>query len=164
MNPNKTVTLGRIVGLYGVRGWVKVFSETAPIENIFRYQPWLVDGADRQALEYRSHGKGLIARLNGCDDRDEARALIGRAIEVRRDQLPPPAADEFYWADLEGLEVETLDGRGLGRVSHLIETGANDVLVVRGDRERLIPFVWMQVVQDVDFALGRVRVDWDPEF
>ena len=78
---------------------------------------------------------------------------------------PPSArADEFYWADLEGLSVETLDGTALGRVERLFSTAANDVLVVKGERERLLPFVWDQVVQDVDLELGRIRVDWDPEF
>jgi len=158
------VVLGRIVGIYGVCGWVKVFSETAPIENIFRYSPWRVGGAERLVTESRRHGKGLIARLRDCDDRDTARGLIGQSIAIRRDQLPPPSADEFYWVDLQGLAVETGDGRPLGRVSHLIETGANDVLVVRGDRERLVPFVWERFVLDVDFDEGRIRVDWDPDF
>jgi 16S rRNA processing protein RimM len=158
------VILGRIAGVYGVRGWVKVFSETNPVENIFRYTPWLVNDVERAVIEWRRHGKGLIARLEQCDDRDAARALIGQPIATRRQQLPPPSSDEFYWVDLLGLAVETADGQPLGRVSHLLETGANDVLVVHGDRERLVPFVWGQYVLDVDFDAGRVRVDWDPDF
>lgn len=160
----KTIVLGRMLGVYGVRGWLKVFSETDPIENIFRYSPWLVDDQPQRVVEWRRHGKGLVAQLEGFDDRDQARVLVGKTIAIRRDQLPPPSADEFYWIDLMGLTVETTDGTLLGQVSHLIETGANDVLVVRGERERLLPFVWGQYVLEVDFAAGRLLVDWDPEF
>jgi 16S rRNA processing protein RimM len=162
--PDRLIVLGRIAGLYGVRGWVRVFSETDPRENILRYSPWLLDSAAQVVAEGRRHGKGLVVRLEGCEDRDQAAELIGRDICVRRDQLPPARPDEFYWADLEGLEVQTLAGEPLGRVSHLFDTGANDVLVVKGDRERLLPFVWDDVVKDVDFASGTIKVDWDPEF
>ncbi|MEA3640447.1 MAG: ribosome maturation factor RimM [Lamprobacter sp.] len=159
-----SIVLGRILGVYGVRGWLKVFSETSPLENIFSYSPWLIDGEEQQVVAWRPHGKGLVAQLRGYDDRDQARALTGKAILIRRDQLPPPSPDEFYWIDLQGLRVETREGLSLGKVSHLIETGANDVLVVRGERERLLPFVWGQCVLDVDFDAGRLMVDWDPEF
>ena len=158
------IVLGRVTGLYGVRGWVKVFSETDPRENILEYAPWYVDGEPRAVAEGRSHGRGLVARLAGCEDRDQAAELIGREIAIRRDQLPPPSPDEFYWADLEGLRVETIHGLALGEVSHLFATGANDVLVVRGERERLLPFVWDQVVHAVDFEAEVIRVDWDPDF
>ena len=161
---NQTIVLGRILGVYGVRGWVKVFSETSPIENIFGYTPWLIDGDAQRVVAWRRQGKGLVAQLHGYDDRDQARALSGKTIAIRRDQLPPPSADEFYWIDLQGLQVETSAGVALGQVSHLIETGANDVLVVRGERERLLPFVWGQYVLEVDFEAGRLLVDWDPAF
>jgi 16S rRNA processing protein RimM len=162
----RMVVLGRIAGVYGVRGWVHVYSETDPIENILRYRPWHL-GQGRPAcepLEGKRHGKGLVARLAGCDDRDQAAALVGTEITVPRDRLPPPRADEFYWLDLEGLAVETTAGRDLGRVDHLFATGANDVVCVKGERERLIPFVWGDVIKDVDFELGRVLVEWDPDF
>ncbi|MEA1048569.1 ribosome maturation factor RimM [Lamprobacter modestohalophilus] len=161
--PNRIV-LGRILGVYGVRGWLKIFSETSPLENIFSYSPWLIDGDEQQVVTWRNHGKGLVAQLHGYDDRDHARTLTGKSISIRRDQLPPPSPDEFYWIDLQGLQVETREGISLGQVSHLIETGANDVIVVRGERERLLPFVWGQFVLDVDFEAGRLLVDWDPEF
>lgn len=160
------MVIGRVAGVYGVRGWVKVFSETEPMENILAYSPWLLgdDGVPQAVAEGKRHGKGLIVRLKGCDDRDRAAALVGMQIAVRRDQLPPPNADEIYWADLEGLTVETLDGAALGQVDRLFATPANDVLVVRGERERLIPFLWDSVVKDVDFDRGTMRVDWDPDF
>jgi len=158
--------VGRISGLYGVRGWVKVFSETEPRANILTYHPWYLGAGHRPwgLAEGRPHGKGLVARLAGCEDRDQAAAVVGLEIRIRRDQLPWPGADEFYWADLVGLSVETLEGKPLGRVGRVFATAANDVLVVDGERERLLPFLWDRVIKDVDLGLGRIRVDWDPEF
>jgi 16S rRNA processing protein RimM len=160
------LVIGRITGLYGLRGWVKVFSETDPREGILRYSPWhLGKGREPRALaEGRLHGKGIVARLAGCDDRDQAALLVGQEIAIRRDQLPPPSQDEVYWADLEGLAVETAEGVPLGVIERLFATPGNDVLVVRGERERLIPFLWDDVVLEVDFERGLVRVDWDPAF
>lgn len=162
------VTLGRISGLFGVRGWVKVYSHTEPRENIVHYSPWrlrLGSGWREFAVaDGQRHGKGVIARLDGVDDRNAAAALVGAEVAVRRDQLPPLGEDEYYWSDLEGLEVITIDGWHLGRVDHLLETGANDVLVVHGDRERLIPFVRPDVVTAVDLDAAVIRVDWDPDF
>lgn len=166
----RMVVLGRIAGVYGVHGWVHVYSETDPIENILRYRPWHLGpaldqgGRSFEPREGKRHGKGLVARLAGCDDRDQAAQLVGAEIAVPRDRLPPARTDEFYWCDLEGLACETTQGRDLGRVDHLFATGANDVICVKGERERLIPFVWGDVIKDVDFALGRVLVDWDPDF
>lgn len=165
---SEPVILGRIAGVYGVRGWLKVFSETKPKENIFSYRPWLVrvDGEWQrlEVLDGRPHGKGLVAQLAGYDDRESARRLVGAPVAVQRQQLPPAAEGEYYWADLVGLRVVTPDGVELGRVDHLLETGANDVLVVNNGRERLIPFVQGQYVQQVDLDAGLIRVDWDPEF
>jgi 16S rRNA processing protein RimM len=162
--PDRLVTLGRIVGLFGIRGWVKLISETARPDDILRYSPWYLDGQPWRPVTGKRHGKGLIAQLAGCDDRDAAATLVGRAIEVRRDQLPPPEADELYWADLEGLRVVTTEGVDLGIIDRLFETGANDVMVVRGDRERLIPFLWDRVVKRVDLDRREMRVDWEPDF
>ena len=160
------LVLGRITGIYGLRGWVKVFSETDPRENVLRYSPWYLGKSrtPRVVAEGKRHGKGIIARLQGCEDREEAAALMGSEIAVRREQMPPPSPDEFYWADLEGLSVETLEGRELGQVDHLFATAANDVVVVKGERERLLPFLWDEVIKEVDFDRRVMRVDWDPDF
>jgi 16S rRNA processing protein RimM len=160
------VVLGRIAGVFGVRGWVKVFSETEPRDSILRYSPWLIGdtGEPRRVLEGRLQGKGVVARLEGCEDRDQAALLVEREISIPRDRLPPPSPDEFYWIDLEGLRVRTLEGQDFGTVSHLFSTGANDVLVVVGERERLLPFVWGDTVRSVDFEQGLIQVDWDPQF
>lgn len=160
------ILVGRIAGVYGVRGWVKVVSDTDPPESILGYTPWLLgsDAIPRTVREGKLHGKGLVALLDGCEDRDQAAVLVGQNICVQRSQLPPPSADELYWIDLEGLSVVTVDGVELGSVDHLFATGANDVIVVTGDRERLLPFIWGDVVKDVDFEHRRMLVDWDPTF
>jgi len=166
----RRVLVGRIVGLYGVQGWLKIESWTEPRTRIFDYQPWLLGAAPGEMSEVagvhgRPQGKGLICHLPGVDDRDAAAALVGQDIHVAREQLPPAGKDEYYWVDLEGLEVVTTEGVVLGRVSHLFATGANDVVVVRdGERERLIPFVQGVYVRSVDLSGGRMVVDWDPEF
>ena len=117
-----------------------------------------------EVCDTRRHGKAVIARLGGYEDRDTARELVGAEIAVRRDQLAEITEGEYYWADLVGLKVVTVSGKDLGIVNHLIETGANDVLVVVGERERLIPFIRDEVVVAVDLDRGEIRVDWDPEF
>ncbi len=160
------VVLGRISGVFGVRGWVKIYSETEPRDGILRYSPWMVgeSGEPRRVLDGRLHGKGVVARIEGCDDRDQAALLVDQEIAVTRDRLPPPRSDEFYWVDLEGLQVVTLAGQVLGTVSHLFSTGANDVMVVVGERERLIPFTWDTAIRSVDFESRLIQVDWDPDF
>ena len=166
----RRVLVGRIVGLYGVQGWLKIESWTEPRMRIFDYQPWLLhaaSGAESEAsgVKGRPQGKGIVVHLPGVDDREQAAALVGHDIYVARAQLPAPAKDEYYWVDLEGLEVVTTEGVTLGRVDHLFATGANDVVVVRdGERERLIPFVQGSYVRSVDLSAGRMVVDWDPEF
>lgn len=154
--------------MYGVKGWVRVFSYTQPRDNIIHYQPWYLRRSDgwqaQHVAEGGGHGKGVIARLEGCDNREQAAALMNCDIRVLRDQLPATAPGEYYWSDLQGLEVVTLDNEPLGKVDHMLETGANDVLVVRGERERLIPFVHDHVVKQVDLVAGVIRVDWDKDY
>jgi 16S rRNA processing protein RimM len=165
----KWVLVGKIVGVSGVRGEVKLESYTEPRTQIFGYQPWrLKYGQGEREISGcrgREQGKGVVATLPGIEDRDAAVPLVGIEIWVRRSALPRSKKGEYYWADLEGLEVGTVEGAKLGRVSHLVATGANDVLVVvDGKRERLIPFVIDDYVKEVDFESGRITVDWDPEF
>ena len=136
------------------------------MEKIFEYQPWLLGENLKPVLirDGRRQGKGLVALLPEVEDRERALALVGQQICIGREQLPATAEDEFYWADLEGLEVRTIEGVKLGRVERLMETGANDVLVIRGERERLVPFVQGQYVRQVNLKNGFIEVDWDPEF
>jgi len=162
------IALGRINGHFGVRGWVKIYSDTKPKEQIVSYESWWLrlgkEWRRVRVLEGKAHGKTVIARLEGIGGREQAEALIGAEIAIDRDQLAPAAEGEYYWIDLIGLQVETLDGEDLGVVEDLMETGANDVLVVRDERERLIPFVQGQFVKEVDLEAGKMTVDWDPEF
>ena len=150
---DKRLLLGKIVGLFGVDGWVKVESYTEPRTQIFKYRPWLLKRLDGESeidgAQGRAQGKGLVATLPGVADRDAAADLIGAEI----------------WVRLEGADVVTAEGVVLGKVSHLFATGANDVMVVRdGERERMIPFVLKKFVHEVDLNAGRITVDWDPDF
>lgn len=165
LTESKPVILGRVTGLYGVKGWIKVHSYTEPREAILDYKDWLLlrDG-DRQSVklaEGKRQGKAVIARIDGVDDRDDAAGYVGNDIAVPRERLPDTGRGEFYWADLEGLQVVHSDGRILGKVAYLLATGANDVLVVHGDEEILIPFVQEEVIKDVDLAAGVINVDWE---
>lgn len=146
-----------------------MFSFTQPRENILQYSPWLLRKNDQSCeinvIGGQRHGNSVIAELEGVADRDAAVALMGSEILIRRQQLPKPKADEYYWADLIGLAVRTESGVALGKVDHLLETGANDVLVVMdGETERLIPFLQKQTVLNIDLDSGEMIVDWDPDF
>jgi len=167
------VAVGRISGIYGVKGWVKVFSYTRPRHNILNYSPWyLKQGKTCRPVELqdgRVHGEGIVAHLVGCDDREEARGLLKAEILIRRQQLPE--LDEgYYWADLMDCRVVTQAGDELGRVVQMLETGANDVLVAKQQitgseaQERLIPFILGDVILSVDIVGKVITVDWDPEF
>lgn len=164
----RQILLGRIVGAHGVRGWVRVESHTQPRQNIFQYQPWTLchRGFERSvdAARGQSLGQRLIAHWPGLEDRSQAEALIGAEILVPRASLPPAAADEYYWVDLEGLRVVGVTGFDFGSIDHMLATGSNDVMAVRGERERLIPFIQGDVVKRVDLEAGLIEVDWDPEF
>lgn len=158
------IIVGQIRGLYGVRGWVKVFSYTDPITNIINYSPWFVNQQMFAVNHAKTHGKGIIAQLESINDRDEAATLLGADISIDREQLPATAQDEYYWHDLIGLTVINHEGITLGKVESLIATGANDVLVVSGERERLIPFVMDHVILEVNLVEATLRVNWDADF
>lgn len=161
------IVLGRIAGVHGIAGWVRIHSFARPRENILNFDPWyLRDGAGWRRVRVaagRAAAGRIHARIDGVADRDTARQLQGLEIAVRREQLPPTVPGEFYWADLIGLRVVDDAGTELGRVTGLRETGANDVLVVEGARRLLIPFVAGVSVREVDLEQGMIRVDWAPE-
>ena len=165
----RRILLGRIVGAFGIRGQIKIESWTEPRDAIFRYQPWILRdalGNERQfdGARGKESGKHLVATFPEVTDRDVVEAMRGTDIYVLRSALPPPKAGEFYWIDLEGFRVVNLEGVDFGTVSHLFSTGANDVLFVRGDRERMVPFVEPDFVKSIDFDGGLITVDWDPDF
>jgi len=157
--------MGRISGLFGVQGWVKVYSYTEPREAVLDYDRWLLGRKDgwqeATVAEGQRHGKTIIVRIDGYVDRDQAAKLVGLDIGVPREAMPETDNGRFYWSDLEGLKVLHRDGTELGKVAYLLETGANDVMVVKGDGERLIPFVMDKVVLGVDLDKGEIEVDWE---
>lgn len=159
--------MGRLGAARGLKGWLRVKSFADPPEQIQNYRIWnlLVNGQCREMTlrRFRTTPRGLECLLDGIDTRDAAEGLRGAEIRVNRAELPPAGEDEWYWADLEGLEVRNLEGRSLGQVRGLMPTGANDVLIVEGERRRLIPFVPGSRVCEVDLQERRLVVDWDPE-
>jgi len=164
---DETICVGRIIGAQGVKGWIRVFSDTSPRENILSYSPWKIQTGDRmQTVEVsgRLQGKNVVVKLAGVEDRDAAIELVGSKIYILPEQLPKLDEGEYYWSDLIGLEVESLQAEPLGTIETMMETGANDVMVLQGDRERLIPFVINDVVRKVDLANKRVVVDWKPDY
>ena len=159
------VLLGRIVGLFGLKGWVKIFSYSVPRESILKYDDYLLkqDGAWRNVVivEGKKHGKSVIARLEDIVTPEQAGELIGCDVAVSRDMMPEPEIGSYYWRDLVGMSVVHRDGTDFGQVAYLMETGANDVLVTKGEQERLIPFIADKVILDVDTAKRVITVDWE---
>lgn len=167
--PTRRILVGRIHGAFGVRGELKLESLTDPQTNLLRYAPLILrdaQGREREVTGARARvgGKGLIGTFPGVDDRDAAEALRGAELYVLRSALPPPKDGEFYWIDLEGMRVVNLEGIEFGNVSSVFSNGANDVMVVRGDRERLVPFARPDYVKSLDFEDGTIVVDWDADF
>jgi 16S rRNA processing protein RimM len=168
------VQIGRFGAAYGLKGWVKVISFTDPTDQIIAYLPWQIrKGKQKLQLQIeqcKSQGKGCVALVEGFSDRNQAESVVGYEIWIDRARLPELDQGEFYWHQLEGLEVVSQSGENLGQVDHLMETGANDVLVVKStlesidDRERLIPFVEGDVISHVDFESARIVVDWNKDY
>lgn len=165
------IPVGKISGAFGVKGWVRIYSYTDPRTNILQYSPLFLS-RQGEWIEIKLsgghlQGKGVVMGIANVTDRDQVQPLIGAELAIRKDQLEPTEEDEFYWADLIGLKVENLDGDSLGVVDHLLETGANDVLVVKVaglDKEQLIPFVLDEVVKQVDLDKQLIQVDWGTDY
>jgi len=162
------VVMGKVVGAQGLQGWVKVHAFTEYLDSLLDYNTWYVGNEQEwrplEVLEANVHGgRVLIAKLQGIADRTAAEKCKGRLIAVPRESLPEQPEGEYYWSDLIGLEVVNVQGEVLGKVTELLETGANDVLVIEGERERLLPFT-AQVILKVDLAAGRISVDWGADY
>jgi 16S rRNA processing protein RimM len=159
--------MGRIAAPFGIKGWVKVQHFSEDPATLMDFESWRVGRGSEQTLytveAIQDHSNTLVAKLVGIDDRDAAYALRGQEVSVARSALPPPEADEFYWSDLIGLTAVNREGIELGKVDSLMETGAHDVLVIKGKHEHLIPFV-AQFVGKVDLAGGRIEVDWGEDY
>jgi 16S rRNA processing protein RimM len=175
MSQSELILVGKIGAPYGVKGWFKINAYTEVPEGIFEYSPWFVTLSGQQqevkVVEWRRHNKGLIAKFENVDSRDQAEAWLHGEISVAADQLPELEDDEFYWRDLKGMQVVAKNGYNLGTISGLMETGSNDVLVVDANRndafgktERLIPFIQDEVIIAVNKDENTIEVDWDPSF
>lgn len=174
--PRQMIVIGRVGAPYGVKGWVRVHTFTDPPENLLDYAPWWLNAASNRdsppldpqqgwkkvaVIEARAHQQGFVAHLTGVEDRTAAERMQGVWIGVQADQLAATAEDEYYWRDLVGLAVFNGAGRRLGTVDRLFETGAQDVMVVKGDTgETLIPF-HRNFVLEVDLPQKRLLVDWE---
>lgn len=160
------VILGRLDGAWGVKGWVRVYSYADPPAAIFDYQPWSLEGRESEirVIEWRRAGPRLVARLEGVDTLEQADLLKHAAVRVARARFPELPEGQYYWRDLEGLDVINREGGVLGRVRGLMPTGAHDVLVVGGEAPVLIPFVPGTYVDEVDLEGGRILVDWSKDW
>lgn len=175
MNGKDLVVLGKFGAVYGINGWLKVNSYTDIPEGIFDYTPWQIQlqGNWRQVQisGKKRHGNGLIVKLAEVSDRDQAQLYVNADIAVERSSLPQLAEGDYYWRDLMGMAVVNEAGYHLGEVVDMMETGSNDVLVVKanksdafGKTERLLPFLTDSVIKEVNNAERRILVDWDPDF
>lgn len=169
--PESPIVIGELGRAFGVKGWCWVHSHTRPLEGITRYRRWWVMpnrsggvGQWFEVMRFADQNKGLIVQLKGIDQREMVEALTGASIAINADALPEPAAGEYYWRDLIGCQVQHVNGQALGVVRELLETGANDVLVVEGERERLIPFIPGEVLVSIEVDARRIVADWDPDF
>ncbi len=169
------IVVGKFGATYGIRGWLKVFSYTDNTESIFDYTPWFIKQGEKwveyKVESWKRHNKGLVVKLEGLDVREEAQLMTNFEISINPAVLPELPSDEFYWRDLIGMHVVTDKGYDLGEVTDLLETGSNDVLVIKanlkdafGQKERLIPFLEEQVIKNIDREAQRIEVDWDPGF
>ncbi len=168
-------TVGKLGATYGIRGWLRVYSSTEQAESIFSYQPWFLKIKGKwQQIElesFKQHNHEFIAKIKGFDDREQAQTLANVEIGVSLDVFPDLEEGDYYWHDLIGCQVLNLAGYHFGTVSELMETGSNDVLVVKanskdtfGKQERLIPFLFDNVVKRVDLSTKTIEVDWDAGF
>lgn len=160
------ITLGKIGSTHGVRGWIKVQSYAELTDNIFDHKIWYLSSPQGQyrpitVEDWKPYGKGSLVKFVGIETPEEARLLTGKTINVPRSDLPELEKDEYYWTDLIGLTVINKQGEILGKVTHLMETGSNDVLIIKNTKEHAIPFLMDSVILSVDLEKKEIQVDWE---
>lgn len=175
MSEQRIETVGKLGSTYGIRGWLRIYSSTEEAESIFDYQPWFLKIKNQwvptELENWRYHNNDLIVKLKGVEDREHAQTLANIEIGVDFAVFPTLEDGDYYWHDLIGCQVINLQNYEMGTVSEMMETGSNDVLVVKaqmkdafGKQERLIPFLYEQVVKRVDLNTKTILVDWDAGF
>ena len=166
MEDDKKIYLGKITGVHGIKGWLKIQSFSSPPENILNYPLWIISNRGQEGFysveQGRKHSNKIIVKLERIDDRTKAESLINSKIKIRRSELPKLSNECYYWSDLEGLRVLNSEETLIGIVDSLIETGANDVMVVNATKDKriLIPFVMHEIIKEVSIELNYVKVDW----
>ncbi len=162
------VTIGRILGAWGVQGWVQVYSWADPPEAVFEYTPWILESSETPVIvdQWRRSGQKLVAKLRDLDAPEDAAKLAERFILVQRTQLPDPSPGQYYWHDLVDLQVINLQGHCWGRVAGILPTGAHDVLKISAEEDAtvLIPFAVDHTIKKVDLEAGTILVDWPEEW
>ena len=175
MEQQRIEVVGKLGSTYGIRGWLRIYSSTEQAESIFEYQPWFLKIKGKwqptELENWRHHNHEIIVKLKGVDDREAAQILANVEIGVDLSVFPELEEGDYYWHDLIGCSVVNLEGYTMGTVTEMMETGSNDVLVVKantkdafGKQERLIPFLYEQVVKRVDLTTKTIEVDWDAGF
>ncbi|AXQ13170.1 MULTISPECIES: ribosome maturation factor RimM [Shewanella] len=173
-NP-QPIVLGKLGSSYGIKGWLKITAYTDSVEGIFDYSPWLIkeqgEWREVKVTQWRYQGKAVVAALEGVETRERAQMLTNCEIGILPEQMKDLPEDEFYWRDLIGCEVINTKGYNMGKVDQIVETGSNDVLLVKanakdsfGKAERMIPFVTEQFIKEVNVSAKQILVDWDPDF
>lgn len=162
----KYIVIGKLGTPYGVKGWIKLQTYTEYGASILEYSPWYFSEPDGQYREIKieegkPHGSGFIVKFPGIDTPEDVRRFAGKTISIQRSQLPELKKNEYYWSDLDGLTVINKNGEILGKIVFLIETGANDVLVVKGTKEHAIPYLPGTVVLNIDLEKKEMLVDWE---
>ncbi|MBL4772656.1 MAG: 16S rRNA processing protein RimM [Alcanivoracaceae bacterium] len=164
MNKDSRILIGKVSGCFGVKGWLKIFSYSDPRENITTYKSWIVGNKHFDSVESKKNGKLIVAKLKGVEDKETAQTLIGQKVEIEKQQLSQLNLNQFYWHDLIGLEVTNTEGINFGKIKSMLDTGAHDVVIINGTRERLIPYIIDEpdgtTIIKIDLEKKTMLVDW----
>jgi len=162
------IVIGRIGSTYGIKGWLKVQSFTAPETNIFDYQPWLYQKRGQWVVlecdTFEAKPERLLIHIKGYDNPEMAKQLTGLEIATTRDQLPKLPKGEYYWHDLIGLEVVTTKQVSLGKVKNILSNAAHPLLEIQGEKQHLLPLLFDKFIVEVNLSERKIIADWDPEF
>lgn len=162
--------VGSVGKPHGIKGWVKINSYTEPPSNILLYQPWYLKNSDKnepsliKVQQYQIQTQRIVVQFENYETPESTRPLTNQPIYIERKQLSPLSPQEYYWADLEGLKVYNCENTYLGIIQTLLTTGANDVLIIEGEKRILIPFLLNNTIKSIDLDQQVMIVDWDPNF